>query len=176
MIFDYLNCCFGILKLFLYKLLYVKRVCFKGIPKMNCNFKIAIKKNSKLLLGKNFRVRNNVSFRAYDESTIEIGNDCFFNDGCSINARKKITIGSNFKAGQNVIIIDNDHDYKNDIDKYICDEIVIGNNVWIGANSIILRGTHIGDNVVIAAGSIVKEDIPNDTIVYQDRKNKMKTK
>ena len=44
-------------------------------------------------------------------------------------------------------------------------EIHIGNNVWIGLNSIILKGTHIGDNSIVAAGSVVKGVFPCNVIV-----------
>ena len=43
--------------------------------------------------------------------------------------------------------------------------VTIGNRVFIGANSTILMGTHIGDDVIIGAGSLVTKDIPNDSIV-----------
>ena len=42
--------------------------------------------------------------------------------------------------------------------------IVIGDNVWIGANCVILPGVKIGSNVVIGAGSIVTKEIPNDSV------------
>lgn len=42
--------------------------------------------------------------------------------------------------------------------------IVIGNNVWIGAQSIVLGGVTIGDNCVIAAGSVVTKNIPANTL------------
>ena len=41
------------------------------------------------------------------------------------------------------------------------EEIIIGKNVWIGAGAIILPGVHIGDYTVIAAGSVVTQDIPS---------------
>jgi acetyltransferase-like isoleucine patch superfamily enzyme len=43
--------------------------------------------------------------------------------------------------------------------------IVIGNNVWIGANCSILAGVTIGDNVTIGAGCVIREDIPSNTVV-----------
>lgn len=172
MIFDYLNCIFGMIKILLYKILYFNRISFKNIPKMNASFKIAIKKGSTLKIGKNFRTRNNISFRAYDNSKIEIGDNCFFNDGCSLNGRKKIKIGNDFKAGQNVMIYDNDHDYKKDINQYITSDVIIGDNVWIGANTIILKGVTIGNNVVVAAGSIVRHDIDDNTVFYNQRTEK----
>lgn len=65
---------------------------------------------------------------------------------------------------------DHDHDFrvangKNE-GKYKVSPIVIGDNVWIGANSVILRGSKIGNNSVIGAGTIIKTDIENDTIIY----------
>ena len=67
------------------------------------------------------------------------------------------------------MFFDHDHDYKNDMNKFIKKKITIGNNVWIGANCIILKGVTIGDNVVIAAGSIIKNDVPSSTMFYQRR-------
>ena len=63
-------------------------------------------------------------------------------------------------------------------------EIVVGNNVFIGANTILLYGIHIGNNVVIGAGSIVTKDIPDGTVAagipckpigsFEDWKRRMK--
>ena len=39
--------------------------------------------------------------------------------------------------------------------------VTIGNNCWIGGNSVICPGVHIGDNVIIGAGSVVTKDIPD---------------
>ena len=47
----------------------------------------------------------------------------------------------------------------------------IGNNVWIGAGSIILRGAKIEDNCVIAAGTVVKGLVPHDCMCYQKRES-----
>ena len=130
-----------------------------------------MKRNIKFIVGKKFRIRNNVSFRIYNEGRVIVGNNCFFNDGCSINCQKKIEIGNNLICGQNVMFFDHDHDYKNDINNFIRDEIKIGNNVWIGANCIILKGVTIGDNVVIAAGSIITKNVEKNKMVY----NKLNT-
>lgn len=168
MIYEYISVIFGIIKIMIYKALNPTRITFFKIPKLNHNFKLAIKKSSKLKLGYNFRARNNVSFRIYNQGTIEIGNNCFMNDGCSINCQKNITIGNNVIFGQNVMIFDHDHDYKNNIKNFVRKEIKIGNNVWIGANCIILKGVTIGDNVVIAAGTTIKSDIKSNYMIYQE--------
>lgn len=165
MIYEYFSFLIGILKTIVFKILYFNRVSFTGIPKMNHNFKIAIKKNSKLHIGKKFRTRNNVSFRIY-KGIVEIGDNCFFNDNCSINCLKNIKIGNNCIFGPDVKIYDHDHDYKKDMNSFVKQSIEIGNNVWIGANVVILKGVKIGDNSVIAAGTIVKHDVSSNTLVY----------
>lgn len=174
MLFEIISLVIGIIKLVVYKVIFPFRIYFFNIPKLNSNFKLAIKRNSKLLIGKNFRARNNVSFRIYDGGKVKIGNDCFMNDNCSINCQKDIKIGNHVIFGQNVMLFDHDHDYKNNIDDFIKSEIVIGDNVWVGANSVILKGVKVGDNTVIAAGSVVTKDIPNNKVFYQKRFTEMK--
>ena len=48
--------------------------------------------------------------------------------------------------------------------------IKIGHDCWIGSNVVILKGVTIGDNVIVGAGCIIKEDIPNNMIVRGDIK------
>lgn len=175
MIYEYVSLVLGIIKIYVYKIFNWKRLSFEcNVPKMNHSFKIAIKKGSKLILSKNFRSRNNVSFRIYNNGIIKIGDNCFFNDGCSINCQKKITIGNNVIFGQNVMLFDHDHDYNNDIRNFVRKDIKIGNNVWIGANCIILKGVTIGDNVVIAANSVITKSIQENNLIYQKREQTAK--
>ena len=86
---------------------------------------------------------------------------------------KGITIGRNAHIGANCIIIDTDvHSFnylhRNFIDEITSDvipqEIVIGDDVWIGTNCIILKGVTIGARSIIGAGSIVTKDIPADCV------------
>ena len=117
---------------------------------------------------KKLTVNENVNLRIRNNSRLEIESDVYFNNGCILTCRDFIKIGSKCSFGPNVMIFDHDHDINADDyrNKYISKEIIIGNNVWIGANSIILKGTTIGDNSVIAAGSIVKGNIPQNVIYY----------
>lgn len=104
-------------------------------------------------------------------SRIVIGNSVGLN-GTSVTARSRtIRIGAGTIIAPNVIIVDSDFHvpwppeqrrYYPD-DKYDRD-IQIGNNCWIGMNSIILKGVHIGNNSIVAAGSIVTSDIPTDSL------------
>lgn len=125
-----------------------------------------------LKIGRRFRTRHNVEINIRDNAVIEIGKDVFFNSGCIITARESIVIGNNTIFGPNVVVYDNDHmicDGRVIDNKFITEPIVIGSNVWIGAGAIILKGSSIGDNCVIAAGSIVKGRVENNSILIQKR-------
>lgn len=66
--------------------------------------------------------------------------------------------------GPNVGLVSSNHDPE-DYDQWIkASPIVIGNNVWIGMNSVIMPGVRIGNNVIVGANSIVTSDIPSDSI------------
>lgn len=99
-------------------------------------------------------------------AVIEIGNNCRIHGTC-IHAYQSITIGNNCLIAANTQIIDgNGHalsfpEVQNRINTTdYGTPIVIEDNVWIGANSIILGGTRIGNGTIISAGSVVKGDIP----------------
>ena len=94
------------------------------------------------------------------------------NDNCNINCANKISIGSYTKIAPNVSINDHDHNYKGvEGGNLIKGEVIIGKNVWIGSNSVILRGTVIEDNAVVAAGSVVKGHVPKDSLFLNKREN-----
>tara|TARA_B100000242_G_C43046060_1_gene488282 strand:+ start:1118 stop:1663 length:546 start_codon:yes stop_codon:yes gene_type:complete len=74
---------------------------------------------------------------------------------CHIDGRNGIKFGKNVWVGPNVKIISMNHD-PNDYSKYLSSRsILIGDNCWIGAGSIILPGVNIGQHTIVAAGSIV---------------------
>jgi acetyltransferase-like isoleucine patch superfamily enzyme len=84
--------------------------------------------------------------------------------GCYIQARNGINLGNNIFLGPNVGLISSGHELD---DYYIYthnNPISIGDNVWIGMNSVVLPGITIGNNVVIGAGSVVTKDIPSNSI------------
>ena len=91
--------------------------------------------------------------------------------GVTIMCAKRVEIGEYVGLGANVMIYDNDmhaiNPYlrMNDNDRNTkAKEVVIGDHVWVGANSIILKGVHIGRGAVIGAGSVVTKDVPEMTI------------
>ena len=93
---------------------------------------------------------------------ISIGDNCSFS-GVSICSDLSISLGNDVLCGANTMIADRDgHSDKYPQFKPKC--IIIGNNVWIGMNSVIMKGVTIGDNSIIGANSIVTKDIPANCI------------
>ena len=97
---------------------------------------------------------------------IRLGKRSFpgWSPGCYIQARNGIEIGNNLRMGPGVGLISANHDV-DDYDRWpVTSPIRIGNNVWIGMNTIVLPGIQIGDNVAIGANSVVTTDIPSNSI------------
>lgn len=129
----------------------------------------------KVQIGKNFKLEENAKVRVIDGGSLFVGNNCFFNCNAYMTVMGTTEIGDNCSFGPNVLIFDHDHDFKVDgglkAGKMKLGTIKIGNNVWIGGGSIVLRDSEIGDNSVIGAGSVIKGKIPANTVVIQKRKN-----
>ena len=145
----------------------------------------------RISIGKGCRFWGKMYFHRAPGSTITVGNNCRFrsaiwsnlvglNRQCMIstlNSNAKITIGdgggmsgtvvsaavsieigSNVLCGANVTITDTDwHDAGSA-------PVIIGSNVWLGMNVIVLKGVTIGDHTTIAANSVVTKDIPANVL------------
>lgn len=90
------------------------------------------------------------------------------NIGIYINAVGGITLGNNVNIGPGTSITSTNHDMSDHRKTAKRRGVVIGNNVWIGANCCILAGTTIGDNVTIGAGCVISGEVQSDTIVVND--------
>ena len=106
-------------------------------------------------------------FRFDYGSHIELGNNFYANSGCTIIDVAKVTIGDNVMFGPGVAIMTAGHPIhpavRNTRYEYGIAS-TIGDNVWIGANAVVLPGVRIGDNTVIGAGSVVTKDIPSGVV------------
>jgi acetyltransferase-like isoleucine patch superfamily enzyme len=93
---------------------------------------------------------------------ILIGNNSGFS-GTVVGAFKFIKIGRNVKCGANTLITDSDW-HLEDSRSGEPEEVIIGDNVWLGVNVIVLKGVTIGNNSVIVAGSVVTKSIPPNVL------------
>lgn len=98
---------------------------------------------------------------------IFVGDNFYTNYNCVILDVATVEIGNNVLFAPNVAVYTAGHpvhpESRNSGYEYGA-PIKIGNNVWVGGNTVILPGVTIGDNCVIGAGSVVTKDIPSNTI------------
>jgi maltose O-acetyltransferase len=129
-------------------------------------------------VGQNTYLRSNVRFS--NHNNISIGSNCIIGPNSIINAVGGVLIGDDFLGGPGLIIYTAEHGVKNNgitfrVQKIMIDEVIIGNNVYVGANVIILKGVNIGNNVVIGAGSIVVKDVESNSIYAGNPAKKIKS-
>lgn len=92
-----------------------------------------------------------------------IGNKTIIGMSCVVIG--PVIIGSNVMLAQNIVVSGLNHGYEDvnispSLQKTVCKEINISDDVWIGANSVITAGVTLGRHCVIGAGSVVTKDIP----------------
>ena len=98
-----------------------------------------------------------------------MGDDVYANFNLTLVDDVKITIGNHVMFGPNVTVATAGHPVEPNLRSRQAQynlPVNIGDNVWIGAGSVILPGVTIGDNTVIGAGSIVTKDIPANVVAY----------
>jgi acetyltransferase-like isoleucine patch superfamily enzyme len=106
----------------------------------------------------------------FPSSIIKIGNDTTLN-GALVYARMEVTIGNDCGLSPGVVIMDN-NSHSTSIDPIIRwktgeikeSPVIIGDNVWLGMRSIVMKGVSIGDNSIIAANSVVTRDVPSNQL------------
>ncbi len=170
---------FPIHKFITYLILRINEVEFKdfntkGIPYIR-------KVSGKFVIGYNFRMVNSEKYNTIGrqdkckfvvKGILKIGNNVGISS-TTIICHKQITIGNNVIIGGNTVIYDTDFhsinpqkrlDKKADQEDTKKREVIIEDNVFIGAHSTILKGTHIGKNSVIGACSVVCGYIPENEI------------
>lgn len=95
---------------------------------------------------------------------MNFGKNVFINHSFTAMSIGGISMGDNVQIGPHVTIVTDNHDLKNR-NILICGQVTIGNNVWIGAGVSVMPGVTIGDNAVIAGGSVVTKDVPANAVV-----------
>ena len=97
-----------------------------------------------------------------------IGNGCYFNFNTTFVDDGKINIGNSVLFGPNVTVITTGHPVHPELREkgtvMYCAPVTIKDGAWICSNAVILPGVTIGENSVVAAGSVVTKDIPDNVI------------
>jgi acetyltransferase-like isoleucine patch superfamily enzyme len=135
--------------------------------------------NSRIDIGDDFAVNNRfaenpagvvhrVALWAANGSVLQIGNNVGMS-GAIIHAYRSITIGDRCLLGANCIIYTTDfhpiHPLHRDTGVPASAPVTLEDDVWVGANAIILKGVTIGRGSIVAAGSVVTKNVPRGVIV-----------
>lgn len=121
-------------------------------------------------LGANCWLEHDIYFK-YDGiwapgPSLLIADRVFIGFGCEFNIRRRIEIGADCLIGSGCKFIDHDHDSARrdvPINEQIDSPeagIVLGSDVWLGANVVVLKGVQIGSGAIIAAGAVVTGSVP----------------
>jgi acetyltransferase-like isoleucine patch superfamily enzyme len=97
------------------------------------------------------------SLTARPGGTLSIGEGCYFNYGVTLDASVSVTLGVQCKFGSMVVLRDDDGEK--------CLPIVVGDRVWLAHGVIVKPGVRIGSGSVVSAGSVVVQDVPDNSFV-----------
>jgi acetyltransferase-like isoleucine patch superfamily enzyme len=146
---------------------YFTKVGSDIVIKYNADFWLT--DNAVLELGDGCTIQNFAFFQLTKPNPkVYIGNHTVIGRHCMITAKNLISIGNNVLMGAYVQVIDHNHGMSagQTIQNQTAEigEVVIGNDVWIGAGAKILNGCHIGDGCVIGSNAVVTGDVPANAI------------
>ena len=141
---------------------------FKYKAKISPKAEVELSKN--FTMGPGCTVSSFSKFKASD-GPLTLGARCGFATGCFITSGAKgLIIGDNLVCGPNVVMTASNYVFE-EMDKHIEDQghsskgIKIGNNVWVGSNSVILDGAKLGDNTIVVANSLINRKFPPNVIL-----------
>lgn len=124
---------------------------------LNESNNLAIKGHGKLLIGKNTYITR-----------------------ATIAVLEEVNIGENCILGEGLKIFDHNHQYTREPfsvskTKFNTAPVKLGNNVWSGANCIIMKGVTIGNNVILGAGCVIHKDVPDNSIIINKQEHIIKS-
>lgn len=161
----------GLFYRFIFKVFRKKIIVGKNV-RIGRNVYLSARNNGQIVIGDNSVIGSNCDISALNGGIIRIGENVGIGSSSRIISHNSISIGDSTLLAPNVSIYDHDHKFDSfgvKRTEYDVGCVEIGMNCWIGINSVILRGTQIGDNCLIAAGSIIKGNYKRGSKIYQKR-------
>lgn len=121
---------------------------------------LALKKHAEIHVDGDFTIYSGSKVYINEGATLRLGSR-YINSNLNLSCFQRIEIGDNVAISENVCIRDSDNHQIHGGNHTKTNRVRIGNNVWIGMNSTVLKGVTIGDGAIIAAGSVVTKDVPD---------------
>ena len=160
------------IKLNLIRFFRCSQLRFCAVELLDRRMRFRLNRNAQVSLGDHLVSDGHAAIIVDDGGRLQIGSRVYFNEDLMISAKSSVTIGDGCRFGPSVKIFDNDHvfDAENGVSgKHASEAISIGSHCWIAANVVILKGTQIGNNCVVGAGTVVHGVIPDGSIVTAAR-------
>lgn len=134
---------------------------------------VMLSKGASIDFGRGLRTRGRCGFNVQENGSLAFGKNVFLNLGCQFNCHASMRIEDGCEFGPYVLVYDHDHDFRSGggiKDKsFSYGDVEIGKNCWIGAHTVILKGTHLGEGCVVAAGSVLRGEYPPHSLIVQKR-------
>ena len=130
--------------------------------------RLILHENSRLICKGHIQTFEAVRIECLPNAVVEMGHKSYINHDSEIRCRERIMIGDNVSIAYGVLIQDSDYHIMYDEEGNLKPQtlpITIGNDVWIGAGVIILKGVTLGNGCVVAAGSVVTKSAPAHTLI-----------
>ena len=163
----------GVIKMAWTKLFHQRSFSGPFFSLISPHTEITLDHGAELRIGNSFKMRDGAKIRVRKGAVCKLGKNVSVNSNNMIACHESIELGDDIQLGPNVQIYDHDHDFRVEggikTGKYKTSPVRIGSNVWIGANTVVLRGADIGDNCVIGAGCVVKGTVPAGAVLVQKR-------
>jgi acetyltransferase-like isoleucine patch superfamily enzyme len=152
-----------------------RSICTSVGTKLSIESLPYVRGNGNIIIGDNVKISGKIGIQLVGKNkpTLKIGNNTFIGSSSAFNLRSEIIIGNDCLIANSVFMQDNDGHPLEPISRARGDAplstqvnpIYIGDNVWIGRASSILKGVKIGNNAIVGAGSIVTRNVEEGTIV-----------
>ena len=162
---------YTMIRMFILKLIRGGDLQVALVERFSPNVVFEMNKGAKVTLEKGVRVHSGTKIKVRKNAKLFMGADAKINYNCIIACHDSVSIGEGTEFGPSVYVYDHDHDYRAGLkeNKFLSAPVEIGKNCWIGANTVILRGTKLGDDCVVGAGCVIKGEYPAGSVIVQKR-------